>query len=73
MSRTEYKVLRCRSLTELEDQINYYESEGWARTGRTDAFDGMHVHTIGIAKEIDETEEITRPIAVIRGVVHERL
>ena len=61
MSRKEYKVLRCRSITELEDQINYYESKGWARTGRTDVFDGIHVHTIGITKEIDETEEITRP------------
>jgi hypothetical protein len=62
MSRTEYKVLRRRSITELEEQINYYESNGWDRTGRTDAFDGMHVHTISIAKEIDETEEITRPL-----------
>jgi len=62
MSITEYKVLRCRSITELEEQINYYESNGWVRTGRMDAFDGMHVHTIGIAKEIDETEEITRPL-----------
>jgi hypothetical protein len=62
MSRTEYKVLRCRSITELKDQINYYESKGWVRTGCTDAFDGMHVHTISIAKEIDETEEITRPL-----------
>ena len=62
MSRAEYKVLRCRSNTELEEQINYYESKGWARTGRTDAFDGMHVHTISIAKEIDETEEIIRPL-----------
>ena len=62
MSRTEYKVLRGRSTTELEEQINYFESNGWARTGRTDAFDDMHVHTISIAKEIDETEEITRPL-----------
>ncbi len=62
MSRTEYKVLRCRSTTELKEQINYFESNGWARTGRTDAFDGMHVRTISIAKEIDETEEITRPL-----------
>ena len=62
MSRTEYKVLRCRSFTELEDQIKYYESKGWARTGRVDAFDGLHVHTISIEKEIDETEEITRPL-----------
>ena len=62
MSRTEYKVLRRRSITELEEQINYFESNGWARTGHTDAFDGMHVHTISIAKEIDETEEITRPL-----------
>ena len=62
MRKIEYKVLRCRSIAELEGQINYYESKGWARTGRTDAFDGMHVHTIGIAKEIDETEEITRPL-----------
>ena len=62
MSRTEYKVLLCRSITELEEEINYYESNGWARTGHTDAFDGMHVHTISIAKEIDETEEITRPL-----------
>jgi hypothetical protein len=62
MSRTEYKVLRCQSITELEEQINYYESKGWARAGRKDVFDGMHVHTIGIAKEIDETEEITRPL-----------
>ena len=61
MSRKEYKVLRCRSINELEDQINYYESKGWARTGRTDVFGGMHVHTIGIAEEIDETEETTRP------------
>ena len=61
MSRKEYKVLRCRSITELEDRINYYESKGWARTGRTDVFDDMHVHTIGISKEIDETEEITGP------------
>ena len=62
MSRKEYIVLRCRSITELEDQIHYYESKGWARTGRTDVFDGMHVVTIGIAREIDETEEITRPL-----------
>ena len=62
MSRMEYKVLRCRSIAELEEQINYYESNGWSRAGRTDTFDGMHVHTIGIAKEIDETEEITRPL-----------
>jgi hypothetical protein len=62
MSRTEYKVLRCQSITELEEQINYYESKGWDRAGRKDVFDGMHVHTIGIAKEIDETEEITRPL-----------
>ena len=62
MSRTEYKVLRCQSITELEEQINYYVSKGWARAGRKDVFDGMHVHTIGIAKEIDETEEITRPL-----------
>ena len=62
MRKIEYKVLRCRSIAELEGQINYYESKGWVRTGRTDAFDGMHVHTIGIAKEIDETEEITRPL-----------
>jgi hypothetical protein len=65
MSRIEYKVLRCRSITELEEQINYYESNGWSRAGRagrTDAFDGMHVHTIGIVKEIDETEEITRTL-----------
>ena len=62
MSRIEYKVLRCLSVTELEKQINYYESNGWSRAGRTDAFDGMHVHTIVIAKEIDETEEITRPL-----------
>ena len=61
MSRAEYKVLRCQSITDLEDQINYYESKGWARTGRTDAFNGMHVHTISISKEIDDTEEITRP------------
>ena len=61
MNRKEYKVLRCRSIAELEDQINYHESKGWARTGRTDVFDGMHVHTVGIAREIDETEEITRP------------
>ena len=61
MSRIEYKVLRCRSITELEEQINYYESNGWSRAGRTDAF-GMHVHTIGIVKEIDETEEITRTL-----------
>jgi hypothetical protein len=62
MSSTEYKVLRCRSITELEEQINCYESNGWARTGCTDAFDGMHVQTISIAKKIDETEEITRPL-----------
>ena len=62
MSRTEYKVIRCQSFTELEDQINYYESQGWVRAGRTDAFDGMHVHAISISKEIDETEEITRPL-----------
>ncbi len=62
MSRKEYKVLRCRSLTELEDQINFYESKGWSRTGRTDAFDGMHVHTVCIAKKIDETDEIARPL-----------
>jgi hypothetical protein len=62
VSETEYKVLRCRSITELEDQINNYESRGWARTGCPDAFDGMLVHTITIAKEIDETEEITRPL-----------
>ena len=62
MSRKEYKVLRCLSITELENQISYYESKGWARTGRTDAFDGMHVHTVSIAKRIDETEEITRPL-----------
>lgn len=61
MSGTEYKVLRCRSIAELEDQIIYYESRGWARTGRMDSFDGMHVHTIAIVKEIDITEEITRP------------
>jgi hypothetical protein len=41
---------------------DYYESNGWSRAGRTDAFDGMHVHTIGIVKEIDETEEITRTL-----------
>jgi hypothetical protein len=62
MSRTEYKVLRRRSIIELEEQINCYESNGWARTGCTDAFDGMHVHTISIEKKIDETEEITRPL-----------
>ena len=62
MTRVEFKVLRCQTITELEDQINYYESKGWARTGRTDVFDGMHVHTIGIEKEIDETEEITRSL-----------
>jgi hypothetical protein len=62
MSRTEYKVLRCLSITELKEQINCYESNGWARTGRTDAFDGMHVHAISITKEIDETEEITRSL-----------
>jgi hypothetical protein len=62
MSRTEYKVLRCRSITELKEKINYFESNGWARTGCTDAFNGIHVHTISIAKEIDETEEITRPL-----------
>ena len=62
MSRTEYKVLRCRSNTELEEQINYYESKGWVRTGRTDAFDGIHVHTVSIAKEIDQREEIVRPL-----------
>ena len=62
MSRTEYKVLRCQSITELQDQIYYYESRGWVRTGRTDEFDGIHVHAISIAKEIDETEEITRPL-----------
>jgi hypothetical protein len=62
MSSTEYKVLRCQSITELEDQINFFESRGWARTGRLDAFGGMLVHTIRIAKEIDETEEISRPL-----------
>ena len=62
MSRKEYKVLRCQSLSELEDQISYYESKGWARTGRTDAFNGMHVHTVSIAKKIDEPDEIARPI-----------
>lgn len=60
MSKSEYKVLRCQSITELEDQINFYESRGWTRTGRTDTFDGMHVHTVSITKGIDETEEITR-------------
>ena len=62
MSRTEYKVLRCRSITDLEKQINYYESKGWASAGRTDTFDGTHVHTISIAQEIDETEEMTQPL-----------
>jgi hypothetical protein len=62
MSRTEYRVLRCGSITELKEQINCYESNGWARIGRTDAFDGMHVHAISIAKEIDEPEEITRSL-----------
>ena len=61
MSRKEYKVLRCRSINELEEQINTYESRGWASTGRTDVFDGMYVHTISIIDEMDETEEITRP------------
>jgi len=62
MSRKEYKVLRCRSITDLKKQINYYESNGWASAGRTDAFDGFHVHTISIAQEIDETEEMTQPL-----------
>ena len=62
MRRIEYKVLRCGSIAELEVRINHYESKGWVRTGRTDAFDGMHVHTIGIARETDGTEEITRPL-----------
>lgn len=62
MSKIEYKVIRCRSITELGDQIKYYESKGWARRGCTDAFDGLHVHAISITKEIDETEEITRPL-----------
>lgn len=62
MSRKEYKVLRCRSITSLEKQINYFESMGWARTGRIDAFGGIHVQTISIAQEIDETEEMTQPL-----------
>ncbi len=61
MSRTEYKVLRCPSIAELEDQIQYYESKGWSRTGRRDAFEGMHVHTISISREPEETEELARP------------
>ena len=61
MSGKDYKVLRCRSIAELEEQINYYKSRGWDSAGRTDNFDGMHVHTISIAKEIGETEDITRP------------
>ena len=55
MGRTEYKV--------LEDQVKYYESKGWIRMGCVDAFEGMHVHTISITKEIDDTEEITQPPA----------
>lgn len=61
MSRKEYKVLRCRSIAELEQQLKHYESKGWASAGRTDAFDGMHVHTISIEQEADEAEDITRP------------
>jgi len=61
MSKLEYKVLRCRSITSLEKQINYFEAMGWARTGRTDAFGGIHAHTISIKLEIDETEDITQP------------
>ena len=56
----EYKVLRCHSISELEDQINHYESKGWERIGRRDAFDGMHVHTISISKEADNTDETAR-------------
>ena len=62
MSRIEYKVLRKRSITELENRIKYYELQGWARTGRADKFDGMHVHTVSIEREIDETDEITQPL-----------
>ena len=62
MSSKEYKVLRCQSILDLEEQIRYYESNGWARTGYTDAFDGMHVHTIYTINDIDDTEEITRPL-----------
>lgn len=62
MSTIEYKVLRYRSITDLEDKINYYESRGWERTGFTDAFDGKHVHVISITKRVDDTEEITQPI-----------
>ena len=61
MGRIEYKVLRCRSITELEDQVNHYESKGWVRTGCVDAFDGMHVYIISISKEADEPEEVTQP------------
>ena len=61
MSGKEYKVLRCRSIAELEEQISYYISRGWASAGRTDLFDGMHVHTISITKDVGETEDITRP------------
>lgn len=61
MSGTEYKVLRCRSITELMDQISYYESKGWTRTGLTDAFNNMHVHIMSIKTDIDDTEEITQP------------
>lgn len=62
MSKTEYKVLRCRTIAELQDQIHYYQALGWVPTGYTDAFDGMHVHAICIVHEADITEEITRPL-----------
>ena len=62
MRETKYKILRCRSITELNNKIIYYESKGWTRVGCTDTFNGMHVHTISIVQEIDDTEEITRPL-----------
>ena len=61
MSSKEYKVLRCRSITELEEQLENYESKGWACAGRTDLFDDMYVLTISIAKELDESEEAATP------------
>ena len=61
MSRTEYKVLRCRSIAELNDRISDYESRGWSLTGRADSFNDMHVRIICIDRDIDDTEEVTVP------------
>lgn len=62
MDDIELKVLRCRSESELEDQLSYYMSQGWVPNGDTDVFDDMHVQAIRTNRRIDDTEEITQEI-----------